>query len=139
MVRRFVFLALVALAAASVSCSQYEKVCAPVLQATNKLEAKFADIQRARTELLESGLRDKLQGEHLKRFDDAMRLIDDGYRLGVQTLAMVEDACKVPDLRSAIDLVVRGFDLIMPLVALIGGEGTPAIVPPIVWSEARGR
>lgn len=139
MVRRFVFLALVALAAASVSCSQFEEACAPVLQSVSTLQGKLADAQRFRSELEASGVRDHLPPAQQAIYDKGLAAIDEGYRVAVQALALTRDVCSEPDVKGAIDIIVRGVELVMPLLALVGGEGTPDIVPPVVWVEARGQ
>lgn len=134
---RFMLIVVALFAIATPGCALFSEACAPVLQSVSTLQGKLADAQRFRSELEASGVRDHLPPAQQAIYDRALKDIDEGYRVAVQALALTRDVCEEPDVRGAIDILVRGVELVMPLLALVGGQGTPEIVPPVLWSERR--
>lgn len=110
-------------------------VCDQIEANVPTINARLADAQRAISEVEKSGVRDRLSGDALEAFDEGMQLAHDGYDLAVQSNALASEACS--DSRNYIDMIVRGWTLVRPFLALLGGTGTPQIADPIVWSEAQ--
>lgn len=127
-------LAIVACVASTTGCAS---VCDTVRAEVPAINARLADVQRALSEVEKSGLRDRLEGDMLEAFDDAMTRAWQAYELALQSNALADVSCRDP--RSYIDIIVQAWDVIHPLLALVGGNGTPTIADPIVWAEARGR
>ena len=117
--------------------SYFSEVCGKALTITTQLQSTLADAQRARADLEKSGLRDKLPPAQQKLYDKAVAMADEGYRAAVETLAAVTDVCNPPDARKGINLIIQAWDILVPFLALIGGEGTPPVQPPTLWSHAR--
>jgi len=132
-----ILLALVALLSVTACGSYLSEVCGEAMAVTTQLQSTLADAQRARADLDKSGIRDKLPPAQKALYDKALGMADEGYRLAVETLAAVTDACNPPDVRKGIDLIIKAWDILVPILGLIGGEGTPKVQPPMVWSHAR--
>ncbi len=119
-------------------CSVFRDPCAVVMPTVTASQAQLADVQRAIAQVEASGVRDALQSADARAaFDDAMTKVHRGYSVAVQSLAVAAKACDTPDLRGAIALIVEGWDVVRSFLALFGGDGTPAIADPIVWTEAQ--
>jgi hypothetical protein len=127
------FLLLISAVALATMVTGCATVCDTIRAEVPAVNAKLADAQRALAEVEKSGIRDKLSGKALETFDEGMRLAKEGYTLAVQSTALASEACK--DNRNYLDMIVRGWTLIRPFLALIGGEGTAPIADPIVWTE----
>jgi len=122
----------------ALSCgSTYHETCVPVLQSVVALQGRLADVQRARAELAASGIREVLPPSQQAVYDRAVVMLDEGYAVAVQASALAADACSEPDVRGALDLIVKAWDLVVPFLALVGGRGTVDVAAPLVWSEAR--
>ena len=130
-----VLLAVAMLAVLQCGCGAYSQACGAVLAQEVALQGKLADAQRARAELDRSGLRDVLPPAQRARYDQALTLIDRGYADAVAGLALVHDACSAPDVAGALRLIVQGWQIVAPMLALIGGTGTPAVNPPALYTE----
>jgi len=129
--------ALLLVGVSSCGCAQYSQACGTVLEYEVALQGKLADAQRARQELDKSGIREALPPAQQLQYDQALALIDKGYADAVATMAVVHDACTVTDVRGALQAIVCGWKNIAPLLSLIGGEGTPNVLPPALYLEAQ--
>lgn len=119
-------------------CSVLSDPCGSVLPVVTTTQAQLADVQRAISEVEQSGIRDVVPEAHRTKFDDALADVRHGYSIAVQSLALAADACSEPDLRGALKLIVDGWEVVRSFVALVGGEGTPWIADPLVYTGARG-
>jgi len=119
-------------------CSFFRDPCAVVMPTVTASQAQLADVQRAIAQVEASGVRNALQSADARAaFDDAMTKVRHGYSVAVQSLAVAAKACDTPDLRGAIALIVEGWDVVRSFLSLFGGNGTPAIADPLVWTEAQ--
>jgi hypothetical protein len=130
--------ALIACAGVLSSCSLLSDPCGAVMPTVTASQAQLADVQRAIAQVEASGVRDALRSDDAREaFDDAMTKVRHGYSVAVQSLAVAAKACDAPDLRGAIALIVEGWDVVRSFLSLFGGNGTPAIADPLVWTEAQ--
>ena len=119
-------------------CGGYlSEVCGKAMATTSQLQSTLADAQRARAELDKKGVRELLPEPQRKLYDKGIALADEGYRLAVEALATVEDACNPPDIHKGLDLIIKAWDILAPLVGNVGGTGTPVVEPPVAWKGAR--
>jgi hypothetical protein len=119
-------------------CGGYMKqVCAKAMTVTTQLQGKLADAQRARADLDKKGVRELLPPAMRDRYDKAVAMADEGYALAVEVLANVDDVCNPPDIHKGLDLIIKAWDILVPLLGNVGGQGTPNVDPPMVWKGAR--
>ena len=117
--------------------ASFNEVCTKAMGATSQLQSQLADAQRARSQLDKSGVRDLLPPDKQALYDKAVGMADEGYAMAVRTLATVEDVCSPPSVQNAITLIIKAWDILVPMLGLIGGTGTPNVDPPTVWQQAR--
>jgi len=110
-------------------------ICDQIEANTPAVNSRLADVQRAIGDLDKSGIRDRLTTDQQATYDTALERLKEGYSLAVQSTALASKACS--DSSEYVDMIVDAWTILRPFVALIGGEGTPAIADPIVWKEAQ--
>jgi hypothetical protein len=95
-------------------------------------QARLADVQRA---VLEAESIDACKQS--TACTEALQRVKTGYTIAVQSLALASDACSQPDMRGALDMIVKGWTIVRSFLALVGGTGSPMVTDPLVWRDAQ--
>jgi hypothetical protein len=112
-------------------------VCDVIKAEVPVVNAKLADVQRAISEVERSGVREQIASKEAQaEFDKGLAMAKEGYTLAVQSNALASSACS--DSRNYLEMIARGWTLLRPFLALVGGtNGSPVIADPLVWEEYR--